>query len=68
MLWALPTWFMTNLMSPFLPRGHPWRGRWFRLREWYNGRQPLAVVFDSLFWGVILPLWLTGLLLELARR
>ena len=54
-------------MSPFLPVGHPWRGRWFGLREWYDGRTPLTIAFDSFAWGVIVPTWAVLLLIEVLR-
>lgn len=31
--WAIPTWIVTNAIAPFLPKGHPWRGRYFTLND-----------------------------------
>ena len=49
-LWALPTWLITNLLSPVLPKDHPWKGRWFPLYDWAIKRTPLTEQFDLVLW------------------
>ncbi|NIQ80612.1 MAG: hypothetical protein GTN93_21470 [Anaerolineae bacterium] len=66
MIWtAIPTWFLTNLFTPFLPKSHKWHGRYFTLRDWHRGRTELTVQFDFVFWmGAVglfmLGYWITG--------
>jgi len=55
MIASLPTWIMTNAMTPFMPSTHPWKWRWFTLSEWAVSRTPLTILFDTLAWTVIIP-------------
>lgn len=65
-LFALPTWALTNALNPFLlPRGHPWR-RWWTLEEWSSGQSPLCILFDWVFWNVVISAAFMLCLLRLA--
>lgn len=60
---ALPTWLVTLVMLPFLPKTHPWHGRRFTLYDWYEHQTPLCRDFDFVMWinGVILALVLLSI-------
>jgi hypothetical protein len=47
---ALPTWILTNAITPFLCKGHPWRWRWFQLDDWHAGQTELCRKFDYALW------------------
>lgn len=51
-LYAIPTWVITNAATPFLPRKHPWRWRWFELHDWARSRTPFCSAYDSVLWCV----------------
>lgn len=53
LLWAIPTWCLTNLFVPFLPETHPWKNRFFSLPDWAYGRKGLTKNIDSALWGQI---------------
>ena len=57
-LYALPTWAITNIITPFLPREHPWRMRWFELADWAEKQTDLCRSFDFVFWGILVILLL----------
>jgi hypothetical protein len=64
MIWtAIPTWFLTNLFTPFLPKSHKWSGRYFTLRDWHHGRTDLTVQFDLVFWVGIMGFAILGYLI-----
>ena len=47
---SIPTWLITNLLAPFLPKNHPWKHKWFTLSYWHVGQTPLCQWFDIIFW------------------
>ena len=47
---AIPTWFLTNLLIPFLPEHHKWHGRYFTLQDWYDGQTPECKQLDFIGW------------------
>lgn len=53
-----PTWYLVNAVAPFLPKGHPWRGRWFTMEEWDHGATELTRGFSLALW-----LWLLAAIL-----
>ena len=50
---SFPTWFLTLLMGPLLPKTHPWKGRYFPMQDWADCQTPLCKQLD---WG----LWISG--------
>lgn len=65
-----PTWVMTNAMSPFLPKAHPWKNKWFTLRDWHQNQTPLCRSFDMLGWviaGQVTGFLLVRILMELVN-
>ena len=54
---SLPTWFITNCITPFLPHTHLWAGRKFTLKEWAEGQTDLCIAFDYYFWACIITLF-----------
>jgi hypothetical protein len=38
------------MVTPFLPKSHPWRMRWFTLGDWTTKRTTLTKDFDTIFW------------------
>jgi len=47
---AIPTWFLTCLLEPFLPASHPWKGKYYSLSEWARGQTSMCKEFDWVFW------------------
>lgn len=47
---ALPTWLLTLLILPTLPKPHPWQGQRFTLRDWHEGQTPACRYFDYALW------------------
>lgn len=47
---AVPTWAMTNALTPFLSKSHPWRGRWFPLADWHRYRTDETRFYDFALW------------------
>lgn len=47
---ALPTWMITNSITPFLPESHPWCGRRFGLATWAAKETVLCRAFDAVAW------------------
>ena len=47
---SIPTWAVVRMLYPFLPKSHPWHGRRFTLREWWEGQTDVCRMFDGLFW------------------
>lgn len=62
---AIPTWFLTNLVTGFLPIEHAWKKKWFGLYDWQRGQTQTCKIFDYVFWiqgllmaNFIIRLWL----------
>ena len=51
---ALPTWVMTMIMIPFLPKTHPWHCRHFTLEDWYVNATPDCRQFDLTGWMMLI--------------
>lgn len=49
-LTCLPTWVITNASTMVLPKGHPWRGKWFTLADWHEHRSDFCRFFDMTLW------------------
>lgn len=47
---AFPTWCITLMAVPFLPKSHPWHGRYFKIKDWYDRQTKLCMYFDIFFW------------------
>lgn len=47
---AIPTWLATNLYTPLLPKGHPWKNKWFGLVDWAEGESEVSREFDRGLW------------------
>lgn len=47
---ALPTWLLTNLMTPFMKKSHPWHRRYFTLEDWAAGETPMCRETDIGLW------------------
>jgi len=43
-------------MIPFLPPHHPWYGRRFTLKDWFQGRTETTKVFDVVILGSVMVL------------
>ena len=51
-LLVLPTWLIIKFLIPFVPEGHPWKGRKFSLADWSEHSTPLNNQFGVFFWIV----------------
>jgi hypothetical protein len=49
-LLVFPTWVIVRIMLPFLPKGHPWKGRRFTLRDWAQGSTEANDLFSMAMW------------------
>ncbi len=47
---SLPTWLLTNLVTPFMPKGHPWHRRYFTLEDWAECQTPMCQEYDFGLW------------------
>jgi len=50
LLWALPSWALMRLSTPYFAEGHPWEGAKFGLYEWATHRTSLTAHFDTAMW------------------
>lgn len=55
---------MTKLMLPFVPRTHPWYGRYFTLTDWHANATPQCRQFDYTGWVLFVSALVTVLILR----
>lgn len=49
---SIPTWAITNAFSPLLPKTHPWKNKWFTLRDWHQHETPTCRAFNTVGWVI----------------
>lgn len=49
---SLPSWLLVNAITGarLVPKTHPWRGRWFTLRDWTQHSTQLTREFNLVAW------------------
>lgn len=46
----LPTWVLVNIMTPILPKNHPWKNKHFSLKDWSDNATNLTFWLSFMMW------------------
>lgn len=47
----IPTWLLVNILTPILPKSHPWKGKKFTLTDWSNNSTDISFAISILLWS-----------------
>lgn len=47
----IPTWLLVNLLTPILPKNHPWKGKKFTLQDWTTNATDVSFAISIMLWA-----------------
>ncbi len=47
---SIPTWTIVNLITPLVREDHPWKNKWFQLKDWYECETDYSRFADKILW------------------